>query len=100
MVDNIPDEVAVEGDLGFQGLQNEFENIHLPHKKPKGKELSDLQKQENREFSRQRVVCEHAHAGIKRYKAVTDVYRNRVPDFDDRLMLNAAGLWNFYLEAS
>jgi hypothetical protein len=29
----------------------------------------------------------------------TDVYRNRVPDFDDRLMLNAAGLWNFYLEA-
>lgn len=100
LVSNIPDEVAVEGDLGFQGLQNEFENIHLPHKKPKGKELSDPQKQENREFSRQRVVCEHAHAGIKRYKAVTDVYRNRVPDFDDRLMLNAAGLWNFYLEAS
>lgn len=100
LVSNIPDEVAVEGDLGFQGLQNEFENIHLPHKKPKGKELSDQQKQENREFSRQRVVCEHAHAGIKRYNAVTDVYRNRVPDFDDRLMLNAAGLWNFYLEAS
>ncbi|TYQ24522.1 transposase, partial [Pseudanabaena sp. UWO311] len=21
-------------------------------------------------------------------------------DFDDRLMLNAAGLWNFYLDAS
>jgi hypothetical protein len=100
LVSNIPDEVAVEGDLGFQGLQNEFENIHLLHKKPEGKELSDQQKQENREFSRQRVVYEHAHAGIKRYNAVTDVYRNHVPDFDDRLMLNAAGLWNFYLEAS
>ncbi len=96
LVAHIPDEVAVEGDLGFQGLQNEFENIHLPHKKPKGKELSDQQQQENREFSRQRVVCEHAHAGIKRYNAVTDVYRNRVPDFNDRLMLDAAGLWNFY----
>lgn len=100
LVGNIPDEVAIEGDLGFQGLQNEFDNVHLPHKKPKGKELSEQQKQENREFSRQRVACEHAHAGIKRYRSVTDVYRNRVPDFDDRLMLNAAGLWNLYLDAA
>ncbi len=100
LVGNIPDEVAVEGDLGFQGLQNEFVNIHLPHKKPKGKELSEVQKQENKEFSRQRVVCEHAHAGMKRYNAVSAIYRNRVPDFDDHLMLTAAGLWNFYLEAS
>jgi hypothetical protein len=93
----IPDEVEIQGDLGFQGLQNEFVNIHLPHKKPKGKELSNLQKQENREFSRQRVRCEHAHAGIKRCRAATDIYRNRVPDFDDRLMLNSAGFWNLYL---
>jgi hypothetical protein len=100
LVGNIPDEVAIEGDLGFQGLQNEFDNIHLPYKKPKGKELSEQQKQENREFSRQRVACEHAHAGIKRYRSVTDVYRNRVPDFDDHLMLNAAGLWNLYLDAA
>jgi DDE superfamily endonuclease/Helix-turn-helix of DDE superfamily endonuclease len=67
LVENIPEEIPIEGDLGFQGLQNEFENIHLPHKKPKGKELTEQQKQENREFSRQRVKCEHAHAGIKRY---------------------------------
>ncbi len=100
LVENIPDEVSVEGDLGFQGLQKEFVNIHLPHKKPRGKELSDQQKQENKAFSRQRVVCEHAHAGMKRYNAVSAIYRNRVPDFDDRLMLTAAGLWNFYLEAA
>jgi hypothetical protein len=100
LVEYIPDEVAIEGDLGFQGLQNEFDNVHLPHKKPKGKELNEQQKQENRAFSRQRVKCEHAHAGIKRYRAVTDVYRNHVPDFDDRLMLNAVGLWNFYLDAA
>jgi hypothetical protein len=100
LVGNIPDEVSVEGDLGFQGLQNEFVNIHLPHKKPRGKELSEAQKQENKAFSSQRVVCEHAHAGIKRYSAVTANYRNRVPDFDDHLMLTAVGLWNFYLEAA
>ena len=100
LVSNIPDRVRIEGDLGFQGLQKEFINIHLPHKKPRGRDLSDQQKQENKEFSSQRVVCEHAHAGIKRYNAVSSIYRNRVPDFDDRLMLTAAGLWNFYLEAA
>ncbi|NJK52034.1 MAG: transposase family protein, partial [Leptolyngbyaceae cyanobacterium SU_3_3] len=74
--------------------------IHLPHKKPKGKELTKRQKQENRAFSSQRVKCEHAIGGIKRYNAVSSIYRNRVPDFDDCLMLTAAGLWNFYLEAA
>jgi DDE superfamily endonuclease/Helix-turn-helix of DDE superfamily endonuclease len=100
IVEAIPDEVSIEGDLGFQGLHNEFVNVHLPHKKPKGKELTEQQKQENREFSRQRVVCEHAHAGIKRYNSVAAVYRNRVPNFDDLLMLVAAGLWNLYLEVA
>jgi hypothetical protein len=100
LVDNIPDEVAIEVDLGFQGLQNDFVNIYLPHKKPRGKELSEIQKEENKTFSAQRVVCEHAHAGIKRYNSVTAIYRNRVPDFDDHLMVTATGLWNFYLEAA
>ncbi|WP_223807634.1 transposase family protein [Pseudanabaena sp. UWO311] len=99
-VSNIPDAVVIEGDLGYQGLQKEFINVRLPHKKPKGQELTEAQKQENREFSSQRVKCEHAHAGMKRYNSVTAVYRNRIPDFDDRLMLNAAGLWNFYLDTA
>ncbi len=100
LVENIPDEVAIEGDLGFQGLEKEYDNVHLPHKKPRGKELTPQQKTENRIFSGQRVKCEHAHAGIKRYNSTTAVYRNRVTDFDDRLMLVATGLWNFYLEAA
>ena len=100
LVGNMPEAVAVEGDLGFQGLHNEFENSHLPHKKPKGKELTDQQQEENRAFSRHRVGCEHAHAGSKRYNAVTAVSRKRVPDCDARLMLKAAGWWHFYLEAA
>jgi DDE superfamily endonuclease len=100
VVCHIPEAVPIEGDLGFQGLQNEFENIYLPHKKPRGKELSEQQQQDNRALSAQRVNCEHAHAGIKRYNAVASICRNRVTDFDDHLMLVAAGLWNFYLEAA
>jgi len=100
VVEHIPDAVSLEGALGFQGLQNEYVNIRLPHKKPKGKALTEAQKQENQAFSKQRVVCEHAHAGMKRYQAVAAIYRNRVSEFDDRLMLTAAGLWNFYLEVA
>jgi DDE superfamily endonuclease len=41
---NIPDIVVIEGDLGYQGLQNESVNVHLPHKKPKGKEFTEAGK--------------------------------------------------------
>lgn len=96
----IPDEVPIEVDLGFQGLQNEYVNIRIGHKKPTGEELTQAQKEENKALSRERVLCENAFAGMKRYNAVAVVYRNRVTDFDDRLMLIAAGLWNFYLNAA
>ncbi|MEP0983562.1 hypothetical protein [Leptolyngbya sp. FACHB-17] len=46
------------------------------------------------------MVCENAFAGIKRYGVVSQIYRNRIEEFDDRLMLTAARLWNFYLVAA
>ena len=47
-----------------------------------------------------RVLCENAFAGVKRYSAISHIYRNRTKDFDDNLMLTATGLWNFYLVAA
>jgi hypothetical protein len=47
LVSNISDVVRIEGDLGFQGWQKEFVNIHLSQKKPRGKDLSEQEKQEN-----------------------------------------------------
>jgi hypothetical protein len=100
IIGGVPDNIPVLGDLGFQGVQKQYVNIHLPHKKPKGGELTQEQKEENRELARERVLCENAFAGVKRYNAVSDIYRNRLPKFDDRVMLTASGLWNFYLEAA
>lgn len=97
IVGSIPDEIPVEVDSGFQGLQKQYYNIRLPHRKPRGKELSEVHKEDNRLLSSSRVVCENAFAGVKRYNAVHQIYRNRILDFDDRLMLTAAGLWNLYL---
>ena len=99
-VEYIPDEVKIQGDLGFQGLQNEYENVEIPHKKPKGGELTEKQTEENRNLASERVVCEHGFSGVKRYGITANVYRNRIQDFDDRSMLTAAGLWNFYLMAA
>jgi len=87
----IPDEIPIEVDLGFLGLQKEYVNLCLPHRKPKGGELSPHQKEENRALSQSRVVCENAFAGVKRYNAVSAIYRNRKAGFDDHLMLTAAG---------
>lgn len=100
LIENIPSHVKIFGDSGFQGLQNEYVNIHLPPKKSKVKPLSSYYKRKNKKLSRQRVVCEHAHAGMKRSNAVSAFYRNRVLDFDDHLMVTAAWLWNFYLEVA
>jgi hypothetical protein len=96
----ITDEIPIQADLGFLGLQNEVVNVELPHKKPRGSELSDEQKAENQALASERVVCEHAFAGLKRYGIAHQVYRNRKDGFDDRSMFTAAGRWNFYLEAA
>lgn len=96
----IPDEVLIQGDLGFFGLQNEVVNVELPHKKARGGQLSDEQKADNRALASERVVCEHSFAGLKRYGIAHQVYRNRIEGFDDRSLVTAAGLWNFYLKAA
>ena len=96
----IPDAVKIQGDLGFQGLQNEYVNVEIPHKKPKGGHLTDEQKAEHQALARERVVGEHAFVGLKRYGIARQVYRNRKPGFDDRSMLTASGLWNFDLMAA
>ncbi len=86
-------------DLVSQGVQKGDENICLPNKKSKGGELTPEQKKENRELAI-RVVCENAFAGVKRDNAVSGIDRNRVPNFEDNLMLTACGLWNYYLEVA
>jgi hypothetical protein len=96
----IPEVIPIAVDLGFLGIQKEYENIEIPHKKPRGGSLSEEQKQENREKSRRRVRCENAFAGVKRYGIVSAVDRNPVSEFDDRSMVTATGLWNFYLMAA
>ena len=96
----IPKHTALLVDKGFDGIQKDYANttIVMPKKKPKGKELSDYDKEQNRIISGIRVSVEHAIAGVKRLRIVTDKFRNKTDKFNDKVMHLACGLWNYHLD--
>jgi len=99
---NIPEEIEINVDTGFCGIEKNFPKLRviMPKKKPIGKELSLEEKENNKIKCRKRVIIENAIAGIKRLRIVTDVFRNHKKDFDDTAMLIASGLWNYYLKTA
>ena len=57
--------------------------VKMPTKKPKGKELTQEQKQQNREISSFRIVMEHAIGGVRRCRIVKERLRCTKFGFDD-----------------
>jgi hypothetical protein len=92
-------------DLGHLGFQTDYKTLeaHIPHKKPRKSKanpkptLTVEQKTQNQELSRIRIVVENAICRMKRFRALTDVFRNRVAPFIDDVALAAAGLANWSL---
>jgi hypothetical protein len=56
---HLPEGITLWQDTGFLGHCPDGVKIRMPKKKPKGKELTSEQKQENREISKFRVLVEH-----------------------------------------
>ena len=82
-------------DTGFQGFAPEGVVIKQPKKKPRNGELTNEEKQKNREISRIRVEIEHQIGGIKRCQIVVQKFRNWLAHFTDDVMETACGLHNF-----
>ena len=82
-------------DLGFQGLKLQNGTIFLPHKKPKLKELTKIQKKENQLLSRERVLIENVLAHVKIMRIVKDKNRNRKDGFRDLVINTAVSLHNY-----
>ncbi|MHB8562257.1 MAG: transposase [Thermoplasmataceae archaeon] len=95
--ENIPKDIPVFTDTAFVGEEKLHPNLLRPKKKPKGRNLTYDERETNKIISSYRILVEHAIGGIKRYQAVTQVYRNRKKYFDDTLILLSAGLWNYHL---
>ena len=83
-------------DSGYQGLRKLHEKSKTPQKKPRKSELTDEQKQSNRELARRRVVVEHVIRSLKIFRVLAERYRNRRKRFAIRFNL-IAGLHNYEL---
>jgi DDE superfamily endonuclease/Helix-turn-helix of DDE superfamily endonuclease len=84
-------------DLGFVGYLLEGILILMPHKKPKGGELTEEQKLENQYISSLRVPVEHVLGSVKRCRIVGDVIRLWSGEIRDTVMEVCCSLHNFRL---
>ena len=91
----------VRVDLGYLGIAKEYEceELMLPQKKPRKAELSETQKQANRDLASERISVEHSIGGLKRYRLLSDRLRSKDFGFYNAALGVCAGLWNFYLSA-
>lgn len=89
--------VKIDGyiDLAYLNLKIENMTPIIPHKKPRGKELTDVQKAQNSDKSRIRVRVEHAISSVKRLFILKNQLRVKNYKQHDHLMLLGVALHNF-----
>jgi len=85
-------------DSGFEGFNPENAEINRPKKKPKGRELTDIEKKLNQQISSTRVKVEHAIGNCKVFRIVKEEIRSFKDDFRDLVMVLACALSNFKLK--
>ena len=87
-------ETVLEADTGYLGLAQIHANSLLPKKRSKNHPLTDQERKSNREISRKRIFVEHAIRFVKRFRILSERYRNRRKRFALRFSL-IAGICNF-----
>ena len=83
-------------DAGYLGITKIHANSKLPKKNIKKYPLTKEDKLENKKLSSQRVLNENVIGMLKRFKIITDKYRNRRKRFGLRFNL-IAGIYNYEL---
>ncbi len=84
-------------DMGFQGFTVAGVVIQQPTKKPRGGELTDAQKAENRRIASEKMRIEHTMCSVKRCRIVKEKIRYWQTTIRDMVMDIACGLHNFRL---
>lgn len=92
----ISSKIKVVTDSGYQGLQKLHANTEMPKKRSKKQPLTKQDKQKNQTISSQRVINENVIGMLKRFKIISDRYRNRRKRFGLRFNL-IAGIYNLEL---
>ncbi len=84
-------------DSGYTGIKKLQSTSLLPKKRSKGKALTTDEKQINRDISSERALNENVIGRLKRFKILSDKYRNRRKRFGLRFNL-IAGIHNWELQ--
>lgn len=81
-------------DSGYTGIKKLQKATKLPKKSSKKRPLTPEEKKENQKISSERVANENVIGSLKRFKILSDKYRNRRRRFGLRFNL-IAGIYNF-----
>jgi hypothetical protein len=84
-------------DLGFLAFSLEGVIIEMPTKKPRGGELTPLQKEANHALAQRRVAIEHVNSSLKRCRILKDVCRLLRSGARDQVMEICCALHNVRL---
>ena len=87
-------ETKIQGDTAFIGIKKLHTNSEVPFKRTKKNPLDAEKKSYNRKLSSSRVTVENVIGFLKRFKIISDRYRNRRKRFGLRFNL-IAGICNF-----
>jgi len=89
----LPSSVRRWGDLGFVGMEGDA--WRLPHKKPKGRKLSQRKTRANLTHARERIVVEHGIRTIKVFRRVGESVKVKSDAVLYTLLSASANLANF-----
>ncbi len=91
-----PKEVVNVFDLGYLGIEKDFPEqlSSIPIRKKKNVELSQEEKEHNKNHSRRRIVIEHAICRLKKYRIMSDIFRNKLRKYN-RISELVSGLVNY-----
>ncbi len=83
-------------DLGYLGVETDFleQLSSIPNRKQRNQELSQEEKEYNKNHSRKRIIIEHTIGRLKKYRMMSDIFRNRLRKYN-RISDIVVGLVNY-----
>lgn len=91
---HIPPEAKGKADKAYIGIEHPFLTWTIPKKKPRGGELTEEEKESNRQISKIRIYVEHPNAYLKHFSILSNRYRSRLEKAELPLKTIAA-IYNF-----
>jgi hypothetical protein len=88
--------IRVVTDTGYQWFKKIHTRTQMPKKRSKKHPLTKEDKKNNQKLSKERVLNENVIGSLKRFKILSDRYRNRRKRFSLRFNL-IAGIYNLEL---